>query len=112
MSLKNRIDKNHRLRNSARKITERIKPAATRFARKRGEAAKHQVHRGRAWAAPRVRRSGKVLQEDITPKVTHVLQDTVAPKVSHLLTSAAHLIEPHRDGDGKAKSEAESEAKR
>ncbi len=81
-------------------VMARLKPVAVRvrpFARKTGKVAKERVHRGRAWAAPKVERSG------------HVLQDTVAPKVSSLLTSAAHLIEPDAPGgNGQARSEADT----
>ena len=38
----------------------------------------------RAWAAPRVERTGQVLQ------------DNVAPKVADMLSSAAHRIEPEQ----------------
>lgn len=80
-------------------LVERLKPAATRikpFAKKSRKVAKEKVHRSRQWAAPRVERSG------------HVLEETVAPKVSHLLSSAAHLIEPKANGGSPADAEQDA----
>ncbi|HEY3035255.1 MAG TPA: hypothetical protein VGJ54_11445 [Streptosporangiaceae bacterium] len=47
-----------------------------------GAEARRRVHRARAWAAPRVERTGQVVQ------------DSVAPKASALLSSAARRLEP------------------
>jgi hypothetical protein len=47
-----------------------------------GAAARRRVHRTRAWAAPRVERTGQVLQ------------DRLAPRLSALLSSAARRLEP------------------
>jgi hypothetical protein len=47
-----------------------------------GAAARGRVHRTRAWAAPRVERTGQVLQ------------DRLAPRLSALLSSAARRLEP------------------
>src|SRR5690242_3948741 len=55
-------------------------PASTNNA----PAAAKWGHRTRAWAAPRVERTGQVLQ------------DRVAPKVSALLSSAARRLEPEK----------------
>jgi hypothetical protein len=66
----------------------RLRPLAARLkplARSTGSAARQNVRKSRAWAAPQVARSGKVLQ------------DTVAPKVADMLTSAAQRIEPAPD---------------
>lgn len=70
---------------------KRLRPVAAKmrpFAKKTRKVARERLHLGRAWAAPRVERSG------------HVLQETVAPRVSSLLTSAARLIEPGTPGSG------------
>jgi len=48
------------------------------------EAARRGVLQTRTWAAPRVARSGQVLQDDI------------APKVADMLSSAARRIEPEK----------------
>jgi hypothetical protein len=67
---------------------EQLKPVAAKLkplAQKTGLAARRQARKTRAWAAPHVERSGKVLQEN------------VAPKVSEMLTSAAHRIDPAND---------------
>ena len=65
-------------RDRALQAAARMKPLAggTRAAAKRG------VHSTRAWAAPQVERTGRVLQ------------DSVAPKGSALLSSAAQRLEP------------------
>jgi hypothetical protein len=47
-----------------------------------GAAVRGRVHRTRAWAAPRVERTGQVLQ------------DSVAPRLSALVSSAARRLEP------------------
>jgi len=73
------------IRDSARQAAARLKPAAARakpLARTTGAAARKQVLRTRAWAAPQVERSGKVLQQK------------VAPKVSAALSSAAKRLDP------------------
>lgn len=75
-----------------RKATEQIKPMAARMkplAKTTGEAARRQWFRTRAWAAPRVEHTGKVLQ------------DTVAPKVSDLLSEAAERIDPNKPKRGR-----------
>jgi hypothetical protein len=66
-------------------VVDQVKPAAAQvkpLAKSTGAAAKRQVHKTRAWAAPQVERTGQVLQ------------DSVAPKVSALLSSAAQRLEP------------------
>lgn len=72
-------------RERARQAADRLKPAAAKvkpLARSTGAAAKRRVHRTRAWAAPRVERTGQVLQ------------DSVAPKASAALSSAARRLDP------------------
>jgi hypothetical protein len=72
-----------------RKAAARLKPVAARakpLAKSTRSVAKRQMHKTRAWAAPRMERTG------------HALQETVAPKVSALLTSAAQRIEPNGHG--------------
>ena len=69
----------------ARQAAAQVKPAASQvkpLAKDIAAAASRRVHRSRAWAAPRVERTGRVLQ------------DSVAPKVSALLSSAARRLEP------------------
>src|SRR6266487_5217752 len=69
----------------ARQAAAQVKPAAAQVkphATSTGAAARRRVHQTRAWAAPRVERTGQVLQ------------DSVAPKVSALLFSAARRLEP------------------
>lgn len=61
-----------------RPIARKVRPLASRT----GAAASQQVRRTRAWAAPRVERSG------------HAIEHTVAPKVSAMMSSAAQRIEP------------------
>jgi hypothetical protein len=75
-----------------RKATDQIKPMAAQvkpLAKSTGEAARRQWFRTRAWAAPRVERTGQVLQE------------TVAPKVSDLLSEAAERIDPAKPKRGR-----------
>jgi hypothetical protein len=82
MSPKKRTDA---IRDMARQAAARLKPAAARakpLARNTGVAARRQLLRTRAWAAPQVERSGQVLQ------------DKVAPKVSAALSSAAKKLDP------------------
>lgn len=70
---------------SARQAAAQIKPATEKakpYARSAGLAARRQILRTRAWAAPQVERSGQVLQ------------DTVAPKAAALLSEAARRIDP------------------
>ena len=79
-----------------RQLLKRLRPAARRIrpsAKKTRTVAREKVHQGRAWAAPKVERSG------------HILQETVAPKVSSLLASAAHRIDPRDHDGGPARSE-------
>lgn len=69
----------------ARQAAAQARPAAAQvkpLAQSTGAAAKRGVHRTRVWAAPRVERTGQVLE------------DGVAPKVSALLSSAAQRLEP------------------
>jgi len=69
----------------ARQVAAQMKPPAAQmkpFAQRTGAAAKRRVRRTRAWAAPRVERSGQVLQ------------DSVAPTVSAWLSAAARRLEP------------------
>lgn len=76
----------------AQQATERIKPVAAQMkplAKSTGQAARRQLFRTRAWAAPRVERTGKVLE------------DTVAPKVSSMLSSAAERIDPAKPKRGR-----------
>lgn len=82
MSPKNRSDA---IKEGARQAVAQLKPAAERarpLAKNTGQAARRGFLRTRAWAAPQVERSGRVLQ------------DTVAPKVSNVLSSAAKRIDP------------------
>src|SRR5215472_12876009 len=75
-----------------RKATEQIKPMAAQMkplAKSTGQAARRQWFRTRAWAAPRVERTGRVLQE------------TVAPKVSDMLSEAAERIDPNKPKRGR-----------
>ena len=68
-----------------RRVAAQVQPAAAQmkpFAQRAGAAAKRRVRRTRAWAAPRVERSGQVLQ------------DSVAPTVSAWLSTAARRLEP------------------
>jgi hypothetical protein len=70
-----------------RQAAAQLQPAAAKvkpLAGNTGEAAKRGVHRTRAWAAPRVEHTGRVLE------------DSVAPKVSALLSSVAQLLEPEK----------------
>jgi hypothetical protein len=77
MSRKKRTDQAwHR----ARQAAAQVKP----FARSTTAATKRRVRRTRAWAAPKVERTGQVLQ------------DSLAPKVSALLSSAAQRLEPSK----------------
>lgn len=72
-------------RERARQAAAHLKPAAAKvkpLARGTGAAAKRRLHRTRAWAAPRVERTGQVLQ------------DSVAPKASAALSSAARRLDP------------------
>ena len=76
-------------RERARQAAAHLKPAAAKvkpLARSSGAAAKRRLHRTRAWAAPRVERTGQVLQ------------DSVAPKASAALSSAARRLDPGDPG--------------
>src|SRR5260370_39340921 len=87
MSPKKRSDA---IMDAARRASAQLKPVAERakpLAKSTGEAARRRILRTRAWAAPQVERSGKVLQ------------DTVAPKVSSALSSAASRIDPAQPRD-------------
>ena len=75
----------------ARELAARAGPAAAQLnaqmkplARSTQEAALRGLYATRIWAAPRVERTGQVLQE------------SVAPKVADMLSSAAHRIEPEQ----------------
>lgn len=74
------------------KAADQLKPAAAQvkpLAKSTGEAARRQLFRTRAWAAPQVERTGKAIQE------------TVAPKVSSMLTTAAERIDPGKPRSGR-----------
>jgi len=76
------------------KAADQLKPVAAQvkpLAKNTGEAARRSILRSRAWAAPRLERSGKVLEE------------TVAPKVSAALSSAAERIDPAKPRKGRWK---------
>ena len=69
----------------ARRVAAQAKPAAAHIkplAQSTRAAAMRRVRETRAWAAPRVERTGLVLQ------------DSVAPKVSAWLSAAARRLEP------------------
>lgn len=69
----------------ARQVAAQVKPAAAQIkplAQSTGAAARRGVRTTRAWAAPRVERTGQVLQHN------------VAPKVSAWLSMAARRLEP------------------
>ena len=71
----------------AHEAAAQVRPAAARvkpLAMTTAAAARGRVHRTHAWAAPRVERTGQVLQ------------DRLAPRLSALLSSAARRIEPAR----------------
>lgn len=75
-----------------RKAADQIKPMAEQMkplAKSTGQAARRQWIRSRAWAAPRVERTGKMLE------------DTVAPKVSDMLSAAAERIDPAKPKRGR-----------
>jgi hypothetical protein len=77
-------------RRLARQAAAQVGPVAAQakpLAKSTGAAASRSVHRTRAWVAPRVERTGQVLQ------------DSVAPKVSSLLSSAARRLEPTKPRD-------------
>jgi len=68
-----------------RQMAAQVQPAAAQmkpFAQRTGAAARRRMRSTRAWAAPRVERTGQVLQ------------DSVAPKVSAWLSTAARRLEP------------------
>jgi hypothetical protein len=72
-------------RRQARRVAAQVKPAAAHIkplANSTAAAAIRRVRTTRAWAAPRVERTGLVLQHN------------VAPKVSAWLSSAARRLEP------------------
>ena len=80
------------LRDGARQAAAQLKPAAEKakpYARSAGHAARRQLLRTRAWAAPQVERSGQVLQ------------DTVAPKAAAMLSEAARRIDPAQPRPGR-----------
>ena len=69
----------------ARRVAAQVKPGAAQIkplAQSAGAAATRRVRTTRAWAAPRVERTGLVLQH------------SVAPKVSAWLSLAARRLEP------------------
>jgi hypothetical protein len=88
MARMKRIDEAHVAASAwdgARQAAARLTPLATRvkpLARSTRAAAGRGVHSTRAWAAPQVERTGRVLQ------------DSVAPKVSAMLSAAAQRLEP------------------
>jgi hypothetical protein len=70
---------------AGRRAAAQAKPVAAQtkpLAQSTGAAAIRRVRKTRAWAAPRVERTGQVLQHN------------VAPKVSAWLSSAARRLEP------------------
>jgi hypothetical protein len=67
---------------SARRQARRAATQATPLARSARETAQQSVHDARAWAAPRVERSG------------HAVVERVAPKVSDMLVATARRLEP------------------
>jgi hypothetical protein len=76
------------------KAADQLKPMAEQMkplAKNTGQAARRSILRSRAWAAPRLERTGKVLE------------DTVAPKVSAALSSAAERIDPAKARRGRWK---------
>jgi hypothetical protein len=76
-------------RSRTQQAAEQLKPYAAKLkplAQSTGDAARRHARKTRAWAAPRVERTGKNLQEN------------VAPKVSQMLSSAAQRIDPANDG--------------
>jgi hypothetical protein len=77
--------RNDPIRAGVRQAAAQLKPTAERakpLAKSTREAALRQIRKTRAWAAPRVERSGQSLQ------------GTVAPKVATMLSSAAKRIDP------------------
>jgi hypothetical protein len=69
----------------ARQAAAQVGPVAAQvkpLAKSTGAAASRSIPRTRTWTAPRVERTGQVLQ------------DSVAPRVSSLLSSAARRLEP------------------
>ncbi len=72
------LDLAHQAAAQLKPVASQVKP----LAKSTGAAARRQVRRTRAWAAPQVERTGQVLQ------------DSVAPKISALLSSAAQRLEP------------------
>ncbi len=74
------------------KAADQLKPAAEQLkplAKSTTRAARRQILRTRAWAAPQLERSGQVLQ------------DSVAPKVSAALSAAAERIDPAKPRRGR-----------
>lgn len=75
------MDSKHRADSAlarARQVAARLKPVADST----GTAAKNGVRSARVWAAPRVERTG------------HLVQDRIGPKLSSALSSAARRVEP------------------
>jgi hypothetical protein len=69
----------------ARRVAAQVKPAAVQIkplAQSTAAAAIRRVRKTRTWAAPRVERTGQLLQ------------DSVAPKVAAWLSFAARRLEP------------------
>jgi hypothetical protein len=87
-----RKKRNHRARMAAtgaerraRRVAAQVKPVAAQvkpLAQSTGAATIRRVRKTRTWAAPRVERTGLVLQHN------------VAPKVSAWLSAAARRLEP------------------
>jgi hypothetical protein len=76
------------------KAADQLKPVADQMkplAKNAGQAAKRNLHKTRAWAAPQLERTGQVLQ------------DTVAPKVASALSTAADRIDPAKPRGGRWK---------
>ena len=84
--------KSTQVRDRAQHAADQVKPLADQLkplARSTGEAARRNVRRSRAWAAPRVERTGQALQH------------TVAPKISSMLSTAAERIDPNKPKRGR-----------
>ena len=61
---------------SARRQARQAADQVTPLAKSASQTARQGVHRTRVWAAPRVERSGQVLEERVAPKVADVLAST------------------------------------
>jgi hypothetical protein len=59
-------------RRNARRATKQVTP----LAKSASQTAKHGVYGARVWAAPRVERTGQVLQQRVAPRVSAMLMAT------------------------------------